>query len=102
MTPRLYLAAALMGLLPMLSSAAAAPTRACHLPGVEEPLRCLTLAVPLDHAHPDGKRIGKGQHGLRIIVRSQGHFPGFHRFLAGIFQGNFTEIWLDTFTETQR
>ena len=58
MTPRLYLAATLMGLLPMLSSAAAAPTRACHLPGVEEPLRCLTLAVPLDHANPTGKRIG--------------------------------------------
>lgn len=34
------------------AGAAPLPTRACHLPGVEEPLRCATLAVPLDRAQP--------------------------------------------------
>jgi pimeloyl-ACP methyl ester carboxylesterase len=47
------LAAALHG----VSAAAAAPTRPCHLPGVEEPLRCLTLKVPLEYAHPSGASI---------------------------------------------
>ncbi|MFS2017838.1 alpha/beta fold hydrolase, partial [Massilia sp. CT11-108] len=29
-----------------------APTRSCHLPGVEEALRCLTLPVPLEPGKP--------------------------------------------------
>ncbi len=39
---------------------AAAPTpatRSCHLPGVVDALRCLSLDVPLDHAKPDGAKL---------------------------------------------
>ncbi|QGZ41162.1 pimeloyl-ACP methyl ester carboxylesterase [Pseudoduganella flava] len=35
---------------------AAPPGRSCHLPGAEEALRCVTVQVPLDYAHP-GKSI---------------------------------------------
>lgn len=38
------------------AATAAVATRPCHLPGVEEPLRCVTLQVPLDHGHP-GDRV---------------------------------------------
>jgi len=42
---------------------AAAPAKAqarnCHLPGVEDTLRCLTLPVPLDPAKPGRNRPGK-------------------------------------------
>jgi pimeloyl-ACP methyl ester carboxylesterase len=31
---------------------AAVPTRTCHLPGVEEPLQCATVSVPLDDHAP--------------------------------------------------
>lgn len=46
--------AALLGLLPALAGAAAAPTpgKDCHLPGTEEALRCLRLDVPLDYQQP--------------------------------------------------
>ncbi|MFL6708694.1 MAG: alpha/beta hydrolase [Massilia sp.] len=36
---------------------AAATTRACHLPGVEEPLQCLSLNVPLDRSAPGSASI---------------------------------------------
>jgi pimeloyl-ACP methyl ester carboxylesterase len=31
--------------------------RSCHLPGVEEALRCLTVKVPLQQAKPDGQQL---------------------------------------------
>lgn len=46
-----------------LSPARAAPVRAedaghgCHLPGIEEALRCVSIAVPLDPVHPDKARL---------------------------------------------
>lgn len=46
-----------------LSPAWAAPVRAedaghgCHLPGIEEALRCVSITVPLDAAHPDQRRL---------------------------------------------
>lgn len=42
------------------SDKAAAPapaTRNCHLPGVTDTLRCVTLEVPLDHARPAGAKL---------------------------------------------
>ena len=39
------------------SASAAAPAvtdRSCHLPGVVEALRCVSVTVPLDHAKPQG------------------------------------------------
>ncbi|WLI89735.1 alpha/beta fold hydrolase [Massilia sp. R2A-15] len=45
-----------LALLPAASQAAA-PTRACHLPGAEEPLRCVSLPVALDYAKPDGAKL---------------------------------------------
>jgi pimeloyl-ACP methyl ester carboxylesterase len=39
------------------SASAAAPAmteRSCHLPGVVEALRCVSVTVPLDHAQPQG------------------------------------------------
>lgn len=35
----------------------AAATRGCHLPGVVDALRCVTLDVPLDHAKPAGAKL---------------------------------------------
>jgi pimeloyl-ACP methyl ester carboxylesterase len=46
----LLLGALLMAAAP--STSAAAATRSCHLPGVEEALRCLTLPVPLEPGKP--------------------------------------------------
>jgi pimeloyl-ACP methyl ester carboxylesterase len=46
----LLLGALLMAAAP--STAATAATRSCHLPGVEEALRCLTLPVPLEPGKP--------------------------------------------------
>jgi pimeloyl-ACP methyl ester carboxylesterase len=45
---------ALLATLPAAKAAPAAPaqTRSCHLPGVEEALRCLTLPVPLEPGKP--------------------------------------------------
>lgn len=45
---------ALLATLPTAKAAPAAPaqTRSCHLPGVEEALRCLTLPVPLEPGKP--------------------------------------------------
>jgi pimeloyl-ACP methyl ester carboxylesterase len=46
-----------------LSPAWAAAVRAedaghgCHLPGIEEALRCVSITVPLDAAHPDRRRL---------------------------------------------
>ncbi|WP_229518495.1 alpha/beta fold hydrolase [Massilia sp. PAMC28688] len=37
--------------------AAAAPGKSCHLPGAEEALRCVTLAVPLDYSKPSGSTL---------------------------------------------
>jgi pimeloyl-ACP methyl ester carboxylesterase len=48
---RFCLAASLIGL-SSLANAAALPTRACHLPGSEEPLRCVGVPVALDYANP--------------------------------------------------
>jgi pimeloyl-ACP methyl ester carboxylesterase len=31
--------------------------RNCHLPGAEEALRCVTLALPVDYAKPDGDKL---------------------------------------------
>ncbi len=35
----------------------AAPTRSCHLPGVTDALRCVSIDVPLDHAQPQGNKL---------------------------------------------
>jgi pimeloyl-ACP methyl ester carboxylesterase len=45
---------ALLATLPAAAATPAAPaqTRSCHLPGVEEALRCLTLPVPLEPGKP--------------------------------------------------
>lgn len=32
-------------------------SRSCHLPGHGEPLRCISLAVPLDYAQPEGEQL---------------------------------------------
>jgi pimeloyl-ACP methyl ester carboxylesterase len=47
-------AALVLSLLPALASAAAAllPGKDCHLPGIEEALRCVRLDVPLDYDKP--------------------------------------------------
>lgn len=29
----------------------------CHLPGYDQPLRCVSLAVPIDYQHPQGARL---------------------------------------------
>lgn len=34
-----------------------APGKSCHLPGAEEALRCVTLAVPLDYKKPSGPKL---------------------------------------------
>ncbi len=39
------------------STTAPATARGCHLPGVTDGLRCVTLDVPLDHARPDGAKL---------------------------------------------
>lgn len=36
------------------SAAGGAPGKSCHLPGAEEALRCLSVAVPLDYSKPQG------------------------------------------------
>jgi hypothetical protein len=42
-------------------SFAAAPINqqghSCHLPGHDEPLRCISVPVPLDYQRPDGERL---------------------------------------------
>ena len=58
----LGLGAALIGLLSLPAAAAAAAsagmqTRACHLPGSEESLRCVRVPVALDYAKPAGARL---------------------------------------------
>ncbi|WP_229482993.1 alpha/beta fold hydrolase [Massilia horti] len=47
---------AVLSLLASTGALAASPAseRPCHLPGAEETLRCMTVAVALDHRHPDG------------------------------------------------
>jgi pimeloyl-ACP methyl ester carboxylesterase len=40
------------GVLCAPGAAAAAATRSCHLPGVEEPLRCVSIGVPLERGRP--------------------------------------------------
>ena len=53
------LTAALLGL--AAAAAAAKPVsqqgRSCHLPGAEEALRCISLAVPVDYAKPQGDKL---------------------------------------------
>jgi pimeloyl-ACP methyl ester carboxylesterase len=39
-------------------AAPAAQSRTCHLPGHEEPLRCVTIPVPLDYRQPAGDKLG--------------------------------------------
>jgi pimeloyl-ACP methyl ester carboxylesterase len=39
------------------SAPAGAQTRSCHLPGSEEPLRCVGVPVALDYADPGGPRL---------------------------------------------
>jgi pimeloyl-ACP methyl ester carboxylesterase len=52
------LGAALMALALIPAAArAGAPTRTCHLPGSEEPLRCVSLPVALDYARPNGAKL---------------------------------------------
>ena len=46
-------------------AAAPPPGTACHLPGHEQPLRCLTLEVPRDYANP-----AKGKLKLHVAVAS--------------------------------
>jgi pimeloyl-ACP methyl ester carboxylesterase len=50
----LFLGALLAATLPAAQAAPTAPaqTRSCHLPGVEEALRCFTLPVPLEPGKP--------------------------------------------------
>jgi len=50
----LFLGALLATALPAVAAAPAQPatTRSCHLPGVEEALRCLTLPVPVEPGKP--------------------------------------------------
>jgi pimeloyl-ACP methyl ester carboxylesterase len=50
----LFLGALLAGALPAAAATPAAPPqmRSCHLPGVEDALRCLTLPVPLEPGKP--------------------------------------------------
>jgi pimeloyl-ACP methyl ester carboxylesterase len=38
-------------------AAAASQSRTCHLPGHEEPLRCITIPVPLDYRQPAGDKL---------------------------------------------
>ena len=54
--PCLGAALTALALLPAASQAAA-PTKTCHLPGAEEPLRCVTLPVALDYANPAGAKL---------------------------------------------
>ncbi|MDB5933548.1 MAG: hypothetical protein JWQ01_892 [Massilia sp.] len=57
---RLCLGAPLIGMLLFAAPAQAATgpqERSCHLPGVEEALRCVSVAVPLDYARPAGGRL---------------------------------------------
>jgi pimeloyl-ACP methyl ester carboxylesterase len=43
---------------PANASAAPKPaTRACHLPGVTDSLRCVSIDVPLDHSRPGGDKL---------------------------------------------
>lgn len=53
----LTLALTLASVLHAAPASAAAATRSCHLPGLEEPLRCITLSVPLDRGDPASKNI---------------------------------------------
>ncbi len=39
------------------SSVMAASGNSCHLPGHEEPLRCVQVSVPVDYAAPDGEQL---------------------------------------------
>ena len=52
MKPSLILGALLLAATLPAAQAAPAQTRNCHLPGVEDALRCLKLPVPLDPAQP--------------------------------------------------
>lgn len=56
MNVRFCLAASLI-CLSSLSSAATAPSRVCHLPGSEEPLRCVGVPVALDYANPGAAKL---------------------------------------------
>jgi pimeloyl-ACP methyl ester carboxylesterase len=60
-TFRRCLGAPLLGLLLLSTTAAHAAAgpqgRSCHLPGVEEALRCLSVPVALDYARPAGARL---------------------------------------------
>jgi pimeloyl-ACP methyl ester carboxylesterase len=53
---RSCLAASLL-CLSSLSAAAVLPTRVCHLPGSEEPLRCAGVPVALDYAAPGAAKL---------------------------------------------
>ena len=60
LAPALASALALALLLAMPAVAGAAPGLsgdACHLPGYSQPLRCISVPVPLDYAKPDGQKI---------------------------------------------
>lgn len=60
-TNRFCLAVPLLAVSLLSSVFAAAPQsqpgRSCHLPGHDEPLRCIGVAVPLDYRHPDGEKL---------------------------------------------
>ena len=60
-TIRLCLGAPLLGLLLFSTASAHAALglqgRSCHLPGVEEALRCVSVPVALDYARPAGARL---------------------------------------------
>ena len=41
----------------MAMAAPATPSRSCHLPGYEQPLRCFSISVPVDYQQPDRARL---------------------------------------------
>lgn len=51
-----------------LAASAAVATHTCHLPGVEEPLRCLTLTVPLARPAPGSAATGGSTLDLHVTV----------------------------------
>jgi len=38
-------------------AAASQQGSSCHLPGYEQPLRCVKVPVPVDYRHPDGAKM---------------------------------------------
>ncbi|MBC7575288.1 MAG: alpha/beta fold hydrolase [Herminiimonas sp.] len=59
MTWRFFYATALLGMvLSILPGAVMAQSgRSCHLPGYDQALRCINVAVPLDYRRPDGAKL---------------------------------------------